>query len=110
MKNLLTVICLFILIFSCTKEKDVPTELPSPVKTFMEDSNNCGCAPYVDLYYWREQFVYILSCKGAACNCATIYYNEAGTTLTMADGYSFDRFKSEAKFQKNVWSCNHLAR
>ncbi|WP_336515832.1 hypothetical protein [Pollutibacter soli] len=107
MKYLVALVCLIIFTFSCAKESEIPEELPYAIKAYTEGNSNCGCEPFVDLYSWNKQFVYLIFCKGPACNCAPVYYNEAGELLTMADGYSFDQFRDDAKFEKNVWNCNN---
>ena len=107
MKKGLIIISVITTIFACSKKNDTPADLPPAIKTFTEGTTDCGCEPFVDLYDWRDQLVYVINCKGPACNCAVVYYDEEGVFLTMADGYSFDQFRADAKFRQHVWDCNH---
>ena len=49
--------------------------------------------------------VYLWSCAGPACDCMTIYYDEAGGKFDMETGYMPDEFLAEAQLVKNVWRC-----
>ena len=96
----LTLSVLFVL--SCNKEQN--TNLPQSIVDLTKTSN-CGCEPYIDLYTWRNDATYIMSCKGPACLCGIVYYDEKGVPLDMPPSYTFNDFSDEARFERNIWTC-----
>lgn len=99
-----------LLAFSCDKQGSKPghkpgDKLPTKVQEFISGSTNCTCEPFVDLYFWKEQYVYVFSCKGPVCNCITLFSDEKGGTPQMAPGYKIDDFKADARFERNIWTC-----
>lgn len=97
----LLVFGLFLL--ACSKEQ---INAPQAIKELIAGSGDCtSCPSFVDKYLWRNQTVYIYTCSGIACNCMVLYYNEKGEKLLMAQGYSFDAFRQEARLTTHVWTC-----
>ena len=102
-----TASCLLLFIFlllSCKRDKTI-SELPQPLKTFIANSKDCTCEPFIDKYLWRNQTVYLSSCGGPTCDCITLYYNEQGEKMNMDSGYYPDQFRQEAQLVKHVWRC-----
>jgi hypothetical protein len=93
-------------IFSCKKQ--VSENLPAPLEEIKRLSGNCVCDPYINLYTWRNQPVYLLGYAGPACSWIPTYYNEKGEIITMPVGYTVDMFAAESRLVKNVWRCSGL--
>ena len=91
--------------FSCSKEN---TEIPKAIKDLMSQTSHCECDPFIDQYRWKGEIIYLSSCRGPACSCVTLYYDNMGKEFTMAEGYTPEQFRADSRFLKNVWSCkNH---
>ena len=92
-------------LFACSKENKI-RQLPLSLQQLI-DSNKlfCGCLPYVDEYIWRSKTTYVSSCRGPACDCIVLYYDETGNQIKFDSTYRFDNFLSEAKRVKTIWSC-----
>ncbi|NII26384.1 hypothetical protein HB364_14935 [Pseudoflavitalea sp. X16] len=93
---------------SCSKDNDQPEKLPANISKLIDESN-CVCLPYVNLYTWNNQQVYVLAFKGPACDWTPGYFNSQGQTIQMAQDYSFTDFLEDSKLVKNVWSCEEEA-
>lgn len=91
-------------IFSCSKENKTK-QLPLSIQQLIDSNKSCDCLPYINEYEWQNKMVYVSSCKGPACNCSTSYYDETGKQIKFDPTYNFDNFLAEAKYIKNVWSC-----
>jgi hypothetical protein len=89
-------------ITSCNKESNA--SLPQPIID-LTNTTNCGCEPFIDLYTWRNDATYVMSCKGPTCLCGVIYYDERGVQMEMPPGYTFNDFSDEARFERNIWTC-----
>ncbi len=89
-------------VLSCNKEPNA--SLPQSIIDLTKNTD-CGCAPYIDLYTWRNDATYITSCKGPACLCTVIYYDEKGLPIEMPPLYTFNDFLDEARFERTIWSC-----
>lgn len=87
---------------SCQREEE---SLPASIVALTKTPTACDCEPYVDLYRWKGQLVYVYSCRGPLCLCGAIYYNEKGEAFEPASGISFNRFSTEAKLVRQVWRC-----
>ena len=104
-RTLLTVFALCLLGASCTKEDKDDAALPESIKNFIASNKACECEPFVDQYLWKSSTVYVISCKGPACDCMTLYYDKNGAEIKMSARYRFDDFFSESNLIKNVWTC-----
>lgn len=89
-------------VVSCNKERSL--SLPQSIVDLTK-TTNCGCEPYIDLYTWRNDATYIMSCKGPTCLCGLIYYDEKGIPIEMPPLYTFNDFLDEARFERNIWTC-----
>ncbi|WP_028298546.1 hypothetical protein [Olivibacter sitiensis] len=90
---------------SCSKNEDDPyAELPAPLQAMVAESG-CACEPYINLYKWRDQQVFVLLFRGPACNWRPTYYDSRGNSIEMEEGYTLDDFINEAEKIKTVWTC-----
>lgn len=106
MRKLSLAAILLTCLLSCTREAHNNEEavLPSSIRKVMEE-NNCICGPYINLYGWRGQKIYVWAAKGPLCDWTPLYYNEKGEKITMPDGYTLDLFRGESLLIKAVWTC-----
>lgn len=93
-------------LFSCSKKDGEGTELPATIQQQIDESTDCTCDPYIKLYSWRGQPVYLRGYTGPVCNWTPAYYNENGKPIFMAAGYMLDQFLAEAQFIKTIWQCS----
>ena len=91
------------LTISFCEKTDLAT--PEPIKERIASYTDCTCEPYIDLYSWKGQKVYLLAFRGPACNWVPGYFNEEGQPITMESGYSLQQFAQESKLLKRVWTC-----
>lgn len=91
--------------FSCSKNEEDPyAELPAPLRAIVA-GRDCTCDPYIDLYKWQGQDVYILLTRGPACNSVPLYFDSNGNSIEMEEGYTLDDFRNEGEKIKTVWTC-----
>jgi len=101
-KVYLRLILLSLFFYSCSKQK---LDAPEAIKELISKNTSCTCEPYIDQYFWRGQTVYVLASKGPACDSRPVYYNENGEEFNMDLGYTFESFRQEGHFVKNIWTC-----
>lgn len=107
MSKTLIAFALSLALFSCSKkESRTPDELPAAIQQAIDEYTSCTCDPYISLYTWRGQQVYLQSIRGPLCNGVPMYYDAKGNRITMAAGYTQDLFVEEAQFVKTVWECD----
>lgn len=93
-------------IAACSKDKDRTEDLPASIQTYIDQSKSCTCEPYIDLYRWQNQDVYLLAHKGPACNTFPGYFNSKGEEIQMEEGYTLDEFMADGERIKNIWTCS----
>lgn len=104
-RKLFVLLCLLSLTApSCTKDElsQLPPPLQSVVASFEGD---CNCQPYINLYHWKGQKIYVLMYAGPACNWTPSYYVETGHPLDPRPPDP-QQFFAEARLIKQVWSCS----
>jgi hypothetical protein len=88
---------------SCSKQQ---TEaLPEGIQKLIQQQTNCTCLPVLTRYRWKNQWVYVQTYRGPACNWTPSYYNEQGERISSLDNYGLDRFLGEATAAREVWRC-----
>lgn len=100
---------LLIFCSSCAKDKQLSENLPSEVLERMNDPN-CSCNPYVDLYKWRQKYIYFFGFSGSGpsgllCSWVARYVDQEGNELEL-NQQEMAQFNEEAEFEKTVWVCN----
>jgi hypothetical protein len=98
-------VVLLVISFTITSCKKADVETPEPIKELIARFENCSCEPYIDLYSWKGQKVYVLAYKGPACNWIPGYFNEEGQPIGMENGYTLQEFVEDSWFLKRVWTC-----
>ncbi|MET0393802.1 MAG: hypothetical protein ABW019_11710 [Chitinophagaceae bacterium] len=107
MSKTLIAFALALTLFACSKKDgSKETELPVTIQEVIDSYTSCTCDPYINLYTWRGQPVYLQSIYGPLCNGVPQYYDKKGKPIAMPDGYTQDQFVAEATFVKVVWECN----
>src|SRR5690349_2940568 len=102
MRNLLLLVFL-VSLFSCNKDKDVDS-LPKPLKDIIANTRDCTCKYFIDKYQLvtdnppQTEVLYIMSCDGVACSCASTIYDENGEPTTLPPTHHLE-------FVKRIWSC-----
>src|SRR5262249_51716136 len=91
---------------SKTSNKCDKDELPASIESVIANTRNCTCLPYINLYTWKGNNVYMQYIKGPTCNGVPVYYDKDGNNITMAQGYTIDQFLDESTFIKEVWHCS----
>ncbi len=99
---LLTGLTLFS-IASCTRDEKIPEEIPAAILAYIADNKDCICDPYIDLFQWKGDFIYVLQYGGPACSWVPGYFNSKGEIVTIND--SLSDFKKDARFIERVWTC-----
>ena len=98
-------IALSLFVCSCSKNND-RIDAPTAIKQLIvQKSIDCECDPFVDLYSWRNQSIYVFGDRGPACDSFPRYYDQNGNAVTMPANYNFDDFLQEARRIKNIWTC-----
>lgn len=110
MRKILFVVFLF-QITSCSKHEKVSTEykdLPQPIQKIINIGNqDCPeCGMTLNLFKWKGQNIYGAICNGPACNCAYIYYDNSGNTISVHIELYKEIF-SDAVFVSRIWSCSN---
>jgi hypothetical protein len=110
MKRMLIIVSLLILI-SCSKGEKVSTgfkDLPQPLQKIINDgSQNCpDCGITVNLVKWKAKNLYGAVCNGPACNCAYLYFDNLGNTISF-DIEVYNEISSQAVFVSRIWSCSN---
>ena len=100
--TLLHIFLVSLLVSACMKNS---LETPEPIKQIIARQTSCTCEPFIDQYTWRGEAVYVESCSGPTCFCGVVYYDKEGKSITMPQGYTFNDFRLEANFVRNVWRC-----
>jgi hypothetical protein len=108
--SFLTITCIVLLVLSsCSKGKahnpQKDKSIPVAIRAMIPTGGNCTCEPFANEYKWRNQTVYLFSCRGPTCDCVTLYYDENGQKITMAAGYMPDAFRREARLLREIWRC-----
>ena len=82
--------------------------MPDSLKSYTLAISNCGCDPFIDEYQWKDQVVYLQSCRGSNCACGVAFYDVKGEKIKTE--ITYDQFKLESTFIKNAWTCNTAER
>ena len=106
MSKLFIVFALSLTLFSCSKKDDKDPGLPVAIQQAIDEYTSCICDPYIKLYTWRGESVYLQYINGPLCNGIPVYYNATGEKITMETGYTLDMFLAESVFTKTVWECS----
>lgn len=101
---IITLLCLGLA--SCSKNNETPTEVPASLQTLIDNNNNCICDPYIDLYTWRGQEVFLLAHKGPTCNWFPGYFDTNGDIIQMETNYTLDQFLGESTLVRKIWECS----
>lgn len=109
MSKIFIVFALSLALFSCSKKDNGPAELPAAIQQLIDENSGCTCDPYIKLYTWRGESIYVRYIAGPLCNGVPLYYDENGETVTMATGYTLDMFLAESQFIKTIWQCSENA-
>lgn len=86
---------------SCTK---TDTGLPGGILKMVQ-SLSCTCEPYLDMYRWQGEQVFVLKYKGPSCSWIPSFYKTNGESFNLPAGTNFTQFNQQALFIKQVWSC-----
>jgi hypothetical protein len=108
MSKLFIAFALSLVLFSCSKKDNNPA-LPAGIQLAIDTYTSCTCDPYIKLYAWRGQAVYLQYIAGPTCNGVPVYYNKDGERITMDTGYTLDQFLAESRFVRTVWQCRAVA-
>ncbi|MHA4847855.1 hypothetical protein ACX0G7_27055 [Flavitalea antarctica] len=100
MTRLISLICLVLLVGSCTKHTPTPG-LPQKLKVLTSANPDCICDPYIDLYKWRGQYIFFMGYKGPACDWAPLLYDAAGEPFVFPTGTNYSVFFGEKDFIRN---------
>lgn len=92
---------LLVSLLSCSKKED--SDIPVLLQTVIMENADCVCDPFISLYLWHGQKVYVLGYMGPACNWFPTFYDEDGREIAM--GMSTTHFFDESHFIKTVWKC-----
>lgn len=65
---------------------------------------DCNCDPYINLYNWKGQKIYVLMYAGPACSWTPSYYVETGHPLDPRPP-DMNQFFAEAELIRRAWSC-----
>ena len=103
MKKQILACAILFSIIGCSKKID--PELPQNLKAKIEETTDCTCLPYLNLYEWKGQAVYLYGFAGPACNSVPAYYDKDGKPLMLIAIYTFEQFIAESKLVKNIWKC-----
>lgn len=97
-----------LILLSCSKAYNPKedTSIPLVIRALISEGSDCLCEPYINEYKWRNQTVYLSSCRGPMCDCMALYYNAAGQSITMPAGYFLENFRLEAELLREIWRCN----
>lgn len=106
MSKLFIAFALLLTLFSCSKKDSNDAHLPAGIQQAIAGYTSCTCDPYIKLYTWRGQSVYLQYILGPLCNGIPIYYDANGERLTMEAGYTLDMFLAESVFVRTVWECS----
>jgi hypothetical protein len=101
--NRLFYLAIIVTIVSCSKKNSESDEIPAGIQTVINNYSSCVCEPFIDLYTLNNQEVYVSGARGATCSWFPIFYNSKGEEIIV--NYSYDDFRDEAEFVRNVWSC-----
>ena len=103
MKKPLLIVALFFSVLSCSKKADTP--LPENLQEKIRQTDDCTCQPYLNLYQWKGQLVYLWASAGPACNSVPSYFDKDGNPLMMIAIYTMEQFLAESKLIKTIWRC-----
>lgn len=106
MSRIFIALALSLVLFACSKNGKEDTKVPASIQQLIDGNTSCVCDPYIKLYTWRGELVYLRYMSGPLCNGVPVYYNEEGEEITMEAGYTLDQFLAEGQFVKTVWQCS----
>lgn len=90
---------------ACDKDKDDKKNIPAGIQARIDLRSNCTCLPYINLYQWKGQDVYLEAFRVPACNWVPAYFDAQGNEIAALKGATLDTFLADATFKKTVWAC-----